>query len=484
MANDKNIRIFTAADIEKYHRGLLSTQERHDLEKAALDDPFLADALEGYATAGVNANDDLAELRKRLNEKVLGGKVVSMNPGGGRTRFPLLRVAAVLVLITGAALLTNQFFFKDSSNTNISKVEEKKNETPAPVEDTSVSNQNLTDTTVEKFSGSTDISFKLNKALNDSNTKTVIGTTTFNANLSLNTGDVRDSSTFSNVKTSPVPAIVNPDKNETESVYRGEISSKDRRALDKSVAQEESKQKVVANKKDVDAEGVYARTENPKAVNKVQKSVAFGNSMNREKSMPGNPDNYFRGRVVDANNNPVPFANITSTRDNAGTYTDAKGFFNFVSPDTVLEVQVRSIGFENSNTQLRNNVSSNDVVMRDDKSLSEVVISTKKPNTLARERSNAKLEEPEPLDGWENYDAYLVNNLKTPEEIKGRQTVGETTGEVELSFEVNKNGEPVNIKVEKSLCSDCDKEAIRLIREGPKWKRKARKGRTIVTVPF
>ena len=52
MANDNNIKKFTASDIEKYHKGQLSAKERHDLEKAALDDPFLADALEGYSTAG------------------------------------------------------------------------------------------------------------------------------------------------------------------------------------------------------------------------------------------------------------------------------------------------------------------------------------------------------------------------------------------------------------------------------------------------
>jgi TonB family protein len=57
-------------------------------------------------------------------------------------------------------------------------------------------------------------------------------------------------------------------------------------------------------------------------------------------------------------------------------------------------------------------------------------------------------------------------------------------GDVEVSFEVDKNGEPVNIKVEKSLCGKCDEEAIRLIKDGPKWKRKDRKLRTRITVPF
>ncbi len=69
-----------------------------------------------------------------------------------------------------------------------------------------------------------------------------------------------------------------------------------------------------------------------------------------------------------------------------------------------------------------------------------------------------------------------------PDDIKNKQT---GSSEVQVSFEVDKNGEPTNIKVEKSLCAKCDKEAIRLVKEGPKWKRSAlKKGRTTVTIYF
>jgi hypothetical protein len=40
---------FTAEDMIRYHRGELSPREMHRLEKAALDDAFLAEALEGYS---------------------------------------------------------------------------------------------------------------------------------------------------------------------------------------------------------------------------------------------------------------------------------------------------------------------------------------------------------------------------------------------------------------------------------------------------
>ncbi len=141
------------------------------------------------------------------------------------------------------------------------------------------------------------------------------------------------------------------------------------------------------------------------------------------------------------------------------------------------------MGYENTNVQLRNDVANNQVILQDDRTnLSEVEVSKQKPNTASRNRENKmKLEEPEPLDGWDNYDTYLVNNLNVSEDVKKTQS---KSGAVEVSFGVTKNGEPTSIKVEKSLCSPCDKEAIRLIKEGPKWKRNTKNARTTVKIHF
>jgi TonB family protein len=47
--------------------------------------------------------------------------------------------------------------------------------------------------------------------------------------------------------------------------------------------------------------------------------------------------------------------------------------------------------------------------------------------------------------------------------------------DVELSFDIDKTGQPINIKVTRSSqCKECDDEAIRLLKEGPKWKRKGK----------
>ncbi len=90
-----------------------------------------------------------------------------------------------------------------------------------------------------------------------------------------------------------------------------------------------------------------------------------------------------------------------------------------------------------------------------------------------RKRGNVVIDSLEPAEGWTKYDDYVASNIKEPEELKDKPV----HGEVELSFEVNNEGEAINITVVKSLCEKCDKEAIRLLKAGPKWKRENKKGR-------
>src|SRR5262245_32216503 len=58
-------------DIKKYLRGELSPAEMHSLEKKALNDPFLEDALEGAAQLDSHAFDsDLNELTSSLEQRI------------------------------------------------------------------------------------------------------------------------------------------------------------------------------------------------------------------------------------------------------------------------------------------------------------------------------------------------------------------------------------------------------------------------------
>jgi hypothetical protein len=74
-ANNKHTAPYTASDIEKYRKGELTAREMHDLERAALDDPFLADAIEGMTShPTADHQQDLYDLHERLNKRVAESK--------------------------------------------------------------------------------------------------------------------------------------------------------------------------------------------------------------------------------------------------------------------------------------------------------------------------------------------------------------------------------------------------------------------------
>ena len=55
--------------IRKYLNGELNARAMHELERRALDDPFLADALEGFEHAPPDQEGNLAELTDRLRQR-------------------------------------------------------------------------------------------------------------------------------------------------------------------------------------------------------------------------------------------------------------------------------------------------------------------------------------------------------------------------------------------------------------------------------
>ena len=97
-------------------------------------------------------------------------------------------------------------------------------------------------------------------------------------------------------------------------------------------------------------------------------------------------------------------------------------------------------------------------------------------SSLSR-KDSAEIEEPEV--GWGNYNTYVANNIQIPENVRPKNT----RSDVELSFDIDKTGQPINIKVTRSSqCKECDEEAKRLLKEGPKWKRKGKKSKATISI--
>src|SRR3982750_3773147 len=97
MNGPQQYHSFTASDIERYHKGQMPPAERHALEKAALDDPFLADAIEGF-TYSATPTEDLAKLQERLEEKTGSKKVVPFF----QQLYAWVRIASLFFILAGA----------------------------------------------------------------------------------------------------------------------------------------------------------------------------------------------------------------------------------------------------------------------------------------------------------------------------------------------------------------------------------------------
>ena len=458
MAGEHNIS-FTAADIERYHRGLMSSGERHAIEKAALDDPFLADALEGYIHTETAAGD-IDELKERLaNRTAEKEKVIPI--AVNKPSFEWWKVAAMIVLVAGAGLLVYQFAF------NAKKEDIAQSPQPATIKQQKNEPEK---TTSPATNDSGSVVSELAKVSNETKTAD-------------NQESIKNKKREDIKQAQPSAPRVVTNVPTKDTIHTDAVANlvAEKTIDELKTDNTQFKKSVLANEQ---AAPFNQPVVSPAHSRQARKAAAMSqNTEGVQRYQHFNQPNVFRGRVTDMNNNALPFSNITNQQDNIGTYSDANGYFTLTSPDTVLNVQVKSIGFMSDNVQLKNKVASNQVYLQEDRnSLAEIVISNKKVNSNRPRNNLMVLDEAEPADGWANYDLYLANNLKTPETFTDKQEGSQK--EVELSFEVNQFGEPINITVKKSLCESCDQEAIRLLKEGPKWKRKTKKGKATVKISF
>lgn len=405
----------------------MNAAEMHAFERAMMDDPMLADAVDGYQPlmGKRDINADLTELKTKLNAKKENGKVIT-----GFFR-PWMSVAAGLVIVLTAVL----FYRYQNQST--------------PAEIVAVKEQKTADTVpVVK--------------------ETIVDSTTVAIN-----------------ETKPVQEIAITPKvlplKKSKPAKDNATLADDRSDIEKT---EPNAAPPVLN------EVAIAPTSSRPAAALEKKQQTFDFITNEAKTKSKLPTlNKFTGVVVDENNNPLPFANITEVRSGVGTYADAKGNFTMIAADSTINIETRSVGYGNANVLLRNNQQQK-IVLKDE----AVIANAPTGNQLFernRNRASAMKEEvtemeSEPADGWDKYSTYVLNNLRTPDiKDKERYSNADASKEVELSFDVNPDGSIANVKVERSNCSNCNKEAIRLIKEGPKWKSKTgKKERARFTVQF
>ncbi len=458
MSEEKNIVNYTAADIEKYWSGQLSAKEMHALEKTAMDDPFLADALEGYKNT--NQTDvDLDSLKEKLDKRV-GAVIPLLNLK--RKRFTWVRAAAAIIIIIGVGLLVQQLVFNKQTEGSMAVLEKGDKESVSTSKNDAIKRDSITGGYKNQLQTNSDtlINNQRQKTFITPNSGSSLFATTDTSKISTKPDDVVKNADEKNVPADNVQALANAEKKEESVKSEADFG----RTLNDSASD------FKARRLSASMSAVKPKANDGYFYNDRLNNVGLNNSYNY--------------RVVDPQNNPVPFANVLNTRDNIGTYTDIRGNFNLLSSDSVLNVQIRSLGYNATNYKIvPNNVQSGydaskvDLVLKEDAGIERFAQQNRKVVSSVSRKDSAEIVEPEV--GWGNYNTYVANNIQIPGNVRPKNS----QSDVELSFDIDKTGQPVNIKVTKSSqCKECDEEAKRLLKDGPRWKRKGKKSKATISI--
>jgi hypothetical protein len=77
-------------------------------------------------------------------------------------------------------------------------------------------------------------------------------------------------------------------------------------------------------------------------------------------------NNFFTAQVLSKDNSPLPFTNISIKKDNFGTYADIKGMVRLVSSDSLLNIEVRSVGYLPRTFLLRSGQPQTRIILEED----------------------------------------------------------------------------------------------------------------------
>lgn len=410
MSDQKNdMNPYSAADIEKYWKGQLSPEAMHAMERAALEDPFLADAMDGYRqlenTPPNKLTADLSELDIRLEKRIADETPKTIHINWWKPAI------AALFIVTAAA--AGYYFWKPTIHADLVKSKPPVIQ-PVIVAPENADNVNEMDSTV------------------------------------IMPADV---------------AVLDKEKKRLPDAPKA--SSTNKTTIQEPQAEKES--------------GIAIVSPQPAPENKAP-IVAI--------KEPALVD--YRGVVLNEAQQPVAGAiiNLKGRVSAVSVVTDTLGRFHVPVVDSSVQLTVSVVGYQSDKYQLSALDSTNDIAINlkpSNSALNEVVVTgygAKKnaapiaANEVSKDLS-VKVQDAVPIPGWNVYNTYLMEKQVVPDSLKN------TKGNVVVSFVVTTNGKLSSFIIEQSLSPYLDREAIRLVKEGPAWKiLKGRKVRVIVIVPF
>ena len=425
-------------DIKKYLRGELSPAEMHALEKKALNDPFLEDALQGAAQLGSEDFDsDVKNLRLSLEQRISqeSGRTVSLWIWPARIAAGLILVALstfVVVKLTGNKAENDLALKRELPNS----AEDNANE-QAVSDSATLSRDTHQDPTTEaaKPQPSTPLQEQDKREAETDDLKSaadVAGPPT--ANIEDNSQAEKKSSEQLAIATERVP---------------NEQPAHDAAAPEKEEATDKSK-----------GEGVKVSEEER------QRRVASSTPESGARAHGFVNSKMIKGRVQSEDGVGLPGVNVMIKNTNIGTVTDASGNYQISVTENNPSLVFSFIGFTSEEVAAADKTQVDVQLNEDVSQLSEIVvmghIADRKTDDEERPET---LELANPYGGRRAYKQYLEKSMQYPEQALANNIEGKVT----IQFTVESSGQLSNFTVIKGIGHGCDEEVIRLVQQGPKW---------------
>jgi hypothetical protein len=433
------------SQISKYLNGALDAKAMHQLEKRALDDPFLMDAIEGYEANGKNQQMQLDEISDRL-QKRLSGNEKRIIPW----RYFAIAASVLVVFTIGGVFLFNNNAKRPQLAKLVVPVTQKADS--LPIEEPKVNS----DATAEK-----------------PNTANMLAKVSAPESKKVN----YPAKSKGVASVSPAPPAPDAMVAEAKVAKADETADKDTTPLNEMIVTEYTSRK----KKDITQNVVATNLMKVKkadttAVHMLQgqvNGVAYNNVssprqehlnlpgarsaeivMLRKDSEPSK--SVIKGQVVAAANGlPMPGATVKVAGTNVHTQTDANGYFKIPADSTKATLAVGYIGYETRKVAVNDKDSVNKISLyANNNSLAEVVVVS-----APKAKRSAGIEA-HPRNGWDSFRKYLDENAISPDK---------KTGTVTLSFSIDQNGVINNLQVKRGLSEPTNQKAISLISNGPAW---------------
>lgn len=430
--------------LEDYLDGKLDAKTMYRVEKLSLEDPFVAEALEGLSKSPKRTKT-LSLLQKQLQERIAQKPIEKKRWTVTSHRLSIAAAAAVL-FVTVSVL----FWMKENSRQQMQDKEAKKVDvTIAPQIAKAKESVKVAPETVVA-SDKTSTSASLIAATKKEKTN----------------GYVAADKLPKVVAEQAQAAAIRPILDSVTTLANNARTVAVNNALFKAKAEES---KAIAAKK----------IEKPRETalpSKVAGIYVENGSSERQK------ESIINGRVYSKNDRqPMPGVTVMINGSNKATTTNSKGEFTLpVDSNNTQSLSIAYLGFTTKVVNTQGNKSVDVELEQAQNSLNEVAIAGFDKN---KETKQVLTYSPTaayyPLGGWQDYQSYLVNNNNLTK-------TGLTGKEVIVKFEVKTNGAPTKIAIVKSQGKTLDKEAIRLIKDGPKWLPvdKNKTGTTQVVVKF